>query len=359
MKDRMDNRPDSVIFVIDDNIESLRLLDDILSRNGYEARFLSNGFSALKLSQKITPALILLDITMPDMDGFTTAQQFKQQQHTQDVPIIFISALSNIRDKAKAFEQGGVDYITKPYDELEVILRINTHLELSEARQELLYLNLQLAFKNASLQEINARSQEEMLHRLAMIGEKHDDTTGKHMLRVGEYSYLIAKALQISEDEAQMLRKAAPLHDIGKIAIRDSILLKPDKLTPKEFEVIKLHTTIGAQMLSESVSPAINLAETIALSHHERWNGSGYPYGLKGKNIPLWGRIVAIADAYDALTNKRPYKEAWSHEQALEELKACSGTHYDPDIMDAFLSINKAFQATNSQNLQLASSYAY
>lgn len=336
----LNKRDKAVIFVIDDDFDSLRLLEAMLQKAGYETRCLPSAKSALKLSQRITPGLVLLDMNMPDMNGLMFARAFKQQANTRNVPIIFISGQTHLSDKVKAFQHGAVDYITKPYECTEVLVRLRNHLELSRARQQLLHYGQKLETVNGNLQKINQRSQEEMLHRLAMIAEKHDDLTGEHMNRVGEYSYLLAKQLGFTEKDAKMLRQAAPLHDIGKIAIRDSILLKPGKLTDEEFEIIKSHAAIGAEMLSESVSPAMNLAESVALSHHEKWNGAGYPNGLAGDNIPLCGRIVAVVDAYDAMMQKRPYKAAWSKQQTLTELRRCSGSYYDPDVVKAFFTLH-------------------
>ena len=355
------------VLVVDDTELNLRMMSQVLRKEGYQTRAVHSGQEALAAVKETLPEVILLDITMPDIDGYEVCQRLKADSRTADVPIIFISALDAVIDKVKAFKVGGADYIAKPIQVQELVARVRNQIDLRRLQQQLKAQNDVLEDKNsqlireihkrqaveAEIRQLNAnleakvrartqdleRAQLEILERLSLAGERRDDDTGKHTLRVGYISSLITATLGQSKQATDMIRLAARLHDIGKIGIPDQVLLKPGKLTDEEYAMMKQHTTIGAGMLSGSSSPLMRLAEEIALSHHERWDGKGYPRGLAGRDIPLSGRIVAVADVFDALTHERPYKDAWGIERVINELQAMRGSQFDSKVVNAFLKI--------------------
>ena len=249
------------------------------------------------------------------MNGFEVCQIVKRNPKTSHIPIIFVTALGDESDEYKGFELGAVDYITKPISPAIVRARVNTHLSLVQAEQ----------LKQAHV---------DLVERLGRAAEYKDTDTGEHIVRMSQYSKVLALALGMDEQRAELLRQAAPMHDVGKIGIPDAILLKPGKLTSEEFDHMKEHATIGAQILANSSSPLLQLAHTLAIEHHEKWDGSGYPNGIKGEEISVEGRIVAIADVFDALTSKRPYKEAWSVEKTVLHMQEQAGTHFDPALIE-------------------------
>jgi putative two-component system response regulator len=302
------------ILVVDDEPTNLKVLKNVL-QDDYRLSFAKNGADALVLAERESPNLILMDVMMPDMTGFEACAALKINPSTKDIPLIFVTALNSDLDETKGFELGAVDYIQKPISPAIVKARVKTHLSLVRAE---------------SLRKTHI----ELIQRLGRAAEYKDNETGMHVLRMSHYSKVIAKAAGYSDEEADDLLQAAPMHDIGKIGIPDHILLKPGKLTDDEFEQMKQHTLIGAEILGDSTAPLIKLAYEVAMTHHERWDGSGYPKGLKGEDIPLSGRIIAVADVFDALTSKRPYKEAWSVEKTIEVMKADSGSHFDPHLID-------------------------
>ena len=341
------------ILIVDDTRNNLNLLSALLREHAFSVRPAPSGKLALLAAKKAPPDLILLDINMPEMDGFEVCEQLKMDPLTKDIPIIFISALGESDSKVKGFKLGAVDYITKPFQIEEILARINHQLKISRLQQELLEKNQHLAKEiferkaaeeeirtlNAELEQRVEQRQEEMLERLAIVGEKRDDDTGEHTFRVGNMSAEIAKLIGLGKEEVAMLRQAARLHDIGKVAVPDSILLKPGKLTKEEFDDMKRHTIVGAEMLAQSSTPTLRMAELIAHSHHERWDGGGYPQGIQGENIPLVARIVTVADVFDALTNERPYKCAWSVAETIVEMQRCAGSQFDPKIIEMFLKV--------------------
>ncbi len=338
------------ILVVDDTLENLKLLTEMLQEQGYIVRPTRNGKLALKAAAKDPPDLILLDINMPEMDGYEVCQNIKADQLLKDIPILFISALEETADKLKAFSVGGLDYISKPFEFKEVNARVETHLKLHQFQVKLEKL------VQEQVEEIHD-SQMSTIFALAKLTESRDDETGKHIEHVQSFCKSLAVKLGdtsiyekiINKEFVDNLFHASPLHDIGKVGISDNILLKPGKLTGEEFEIIKTHTTIGAQTL-ESVSSAypknafINMGIAIARSHHEKWAGSGYPDGLMGEDIPLPARIMTIADVYDALRSKRPYKEAFPHKKSVNIISKDSGSHFDPIIVKAFLEIEGEFK---------------
>ena len=294
---------------------------------------------ALPMFLEYQPDLILLDLQMPHLDGFEVMKQLRPRIPLDTFfPILVLTADINPETKRQALAEGAIDFLTKPFDATEVILRIRNllqtralHLQLQNQNQ---LLEQKVRERTAELEE----TQIEILERLALAAEYRDDDTGEHTKRVGQMSAQIAQALSLPKAEVELIRRAAPLHDVGKIAIPDSILLKPGKLTHEEFEYMKTHTTLGAKMLSGGRFPLLQRAEEIALTHHERWDGNGYMQ-LQGEMIPIAGRIVAVADVFDALTSERPYKKAWPRNQAIEEIQGQSGRQFDPRVVDAFLEV--------------------
>ena len=328
---------DARILIVDDQEANVRLLEGILRRAaGFsDLRGTTDSREAVTLYSEFQPDLILLDLHMPHLDGFRVMEELKLLIPPESyVPILVLTADITPEAKQRALAGGAKDFLTKPFDPTEVRLRIENLLET-----RFLYLDME--------QRVRARTQEledahvEVLERLALAAEYRDDDTGEHTKRVGRISSLLARAHGLPPAEVVVIRRAAPLHDVGKIGIPDSILLKPGRLTPEEFEFMKTHTTIGAKILSGGRFPLLQVAQGIALTHHERWDGAGYPQGLRAESIPLPGRIVAVADAFDAMTSARPYKAAWPVAKAVAELERCAGTQFDPKIIEAFLSLQK------------------
>lgn len=300
--------------------------------------------AALKSLSYNLPDIILLDIRMPNMSGFDICEYVKANKNTEDIPIIFITSEQDPVSLNKAFELGAVDYIKKPFDPIEVNARLKTHLKLKIAERKLKEHNARLEIKVAErtmkLQEKNVELQEvkrETIFRLCLAAELRDTDTGNHIKRIQAYTEMLALKCGIPREEAEQLGLASSMHDLGKIGIPDHILLKPGKLMPEEFEIMKLHTVIGAKALAEGNSELLRAAHLAALSHHERWDGGGYPHGLKGPEIPIEARIVGLVDVFDALLSRRPYKEPFSVEKALSIIVAEKGRHFDPDLVDIFV----------------------
>ncbi|MCX7101431.1 MAG: response regulator [Methylobacter sp.] len=344
------------VLIVDDTPENLRLLAIAMLSEGYLVRVAPNGEMAIAMAIAETPDLVLMDIDMPGMDGYEVCDVFKANPQLKEVPIIFLSALHDTNAKVVAFDHGGVDYATKPFILEELLARVSTHIELNSLRQELEQRNLSLKHTISDQEhEINA-AQMSTIVALAKLAESRDDDTGMHIDRVGSFSRRLAQAAQnhasqkaeIDDHFVEMIYHASALHDIGKVGIADAILKKPGKLKPEEFEIMKTHPVIGFETLNAVLkiypnNPMIGMGTDITKSHHEKWNGSGYPQGLKGKNIPLSARIVAIADVYDALRAKRPYKAPFSHEQAVEIIQEGCGEHFDPELVSIFESIHIDF----------------
>lgn len=308
-----------VILVVDDQPDNLHLMKQILMSE-YRLLFAKNGQRALELAVEQKPDLILLDVMMPNMDGFEVCRRLKADSHTADIPVIFVTAISDIEDEAEGFDIGAVDYITKPVNWPIVRARVKTHLSL------------------VNVQDVR-ETRLQIIRRLGRAAEYKDNETGLHVIRMSHYSMLLARALGMSEYEAELLLNAAPMHDIGKIGIPDHILLKPGKLDAEEWKIMRRHPAIGAEIIGKHKSQLLEWARTIALTHHEKWDGSGYPKGLAGKDIPLIGRIVAVADVFDALTTERPYKKAWPVQEALTYIEDQSGRHFDPELVKLLFSI--------------------
>jgi len=302
------------ILIVDDEPTNLKVLKMIL-QDDYRLMFAKSGEEAIALTHAEQPALILLDVMMPGLSGFDVCVQLKSQPATTHVPVIFVTALKDEVDEARGFAVGGVDYISKPVVPAIVRARVRTHLSLVQAD----------ALRASRLQ---------VIQRLGRAAEYKDNETGLHVMRMSHYSAVLARAYGLSPTQADDLLNAAPMHDVGKIGIADSILLKPGKLTTEEFDIMKRHPLIGAEIIGVSDAPLLQLAHSVALYHHEKWDGSGYPYGLVAEAIPLEARIVAMADVFDALTSTRPYKKAWTVEAALEHIHQQSGKHFDPRVVE-------------------------
>jgi putative two-component system response regulator len=345
------------IMVIDDTLANVQLLTGLLHQHGYKVRPVLSGRQAIQAVQSHSPDLILLDITMPEMTGYEVCELLKKDPETKDIPIIFISALSEPFDKVKAFSLGGVDYITKPFQAEEVQARIETHLRISSLQNELEKHNHHLQeLVQEQIKEITD-SQMATILALAKLAEFRDEDTGRHIERVQIYCKLLAIRLSLKQQFHSIITSAfvenifhaSPLHDIGKVGIQDAILLKPAKLTPEEYDIMKKHSVIGAQTLIAvreryPKNHFINMGIIIARSHHERWDGRGYPDGLSGQDIPHAARIMALADVYDALRSKRPYKSALSHPDSLKIIAEASGSYFDPEMVEVFMELEGEFE---------------
>ena len=323
------------LLLVDDNISNLSLLLNSLANKGYNIQATLNGEKAIEIASMDPPHLILLDVMMPGLDGFRTCVQLKKYAELKFVPIIFLTAKTETEDMLEGFNSGGIDYLTKPFDIDEVEIRIKTHLELYFERQARQKHEAQLIVANEDLKKTNL----EVIERLAKASEYRDDQTGMHVKRMSHFSKALGRAHGLGSEDCDMLFYAASMHDLGKIGIPDKILLKPGKFNSEEREVMNKHAEIGAKILSGGSSKLLQMASLIALTHQEKWDGTGYPQGLKENEIPVWSRIVAICDVFDALTMERPYKKAWSAEDALVKIKNDSGKHFDPNLVNCFSGI--------------------
>jgi response regulator RpfG family c-di-GMP phosphodiesterase len=319
------------------------LLERLLAASGFtDVLSTTESARALPLCAEHDPDIVLLDLQMPPPDGFEILNRLQAQTTAiERLPILVLTADPSPEARRRALSMGASDFLNKPLDTTETVLRIRNLLLTRLLQRE-------LRRQNASLeQRVRARTRQleeahlEIIERLAIAAEYRDDETGEHTKRVGHTAGLIAQKLGLAQELVERIRRAAPLHDVGKLGISDEILLKPGKLTPEEFDTMKLHTRIGTEILARSRSRLLKLSEEIALTHHEHWDGSGYPAGLAGESIPLSGRIVAVADVFDALTNTRPYKDAWPRERALAEIKKLSGKYFDPNVVEALLELEE------------------
>ena len=309
-----DQRPR--LLLVDDEPTNLQVLRHVLQAD-YRLLFATDGARALQVAREQLPQLILLDIMMPGMDGYAVCRALKADPATAGIPVIFITALNDSQDETAGFDVGGVDYLTKPVSPPVVRARVRTHLSLVRM-DELRETRLQI------------------VQRLGRAAEYKDNETGMHVIRMSHFSKLLALAAGHSPAWAEDLLNAAPMHDVGKIGIRDAVLRKPGPLDADEWATMRRHPEIGAEIIGENPSGVLQLAREIALAHHEKWDGSGYPRGLAGEAIPLSARIVAIADVFDALTTRRPYKEPWPVQDALDHIAAQAGKHFDPALVALF-----------------------
>jgi len=314
-----------LILAVDDEASNLQLLRQIL-QDHYRLRFAKDGPRALELAREDAPDLILLDVMMPGMSGYEVCAALKADPALAAVPVIFVTALNDTSDEVEGFEAGAVDYITKPVSPPIVRARVRTHLSL------------------VRMEELRA-SRLEIVQRLGLASEYKDNETGLHVIRMSHFARVLGLAAGMTEAEADDLLHAAPMHDVGKIGIPDRVLLKPGPLDPDEWKIMQGHAHIGAEIIGQHDRGVLGLARNIALTHHEKWDGSGYPNGLAGNDIPLEGRICAIADVFDALTSIRPYKKAWTEAEALDFLVKQKGKHFDPVLVDMFLAQMPAIRA--------------
>ncbi|MEX2274329.1 MAG: HD domain-containing phosphohydrolase [Actinomycetota bacterium] len=333
------------IIVLDDQPSNVRLLEQILARAGYQhVEGITDPAELPDRMATFEPDLILLDLHMPTMDGFAVLEALGVSLSADTyLPILVLTADMSAEAKRRALSLGAKDFLTKPFDVEEVLLRVGNMLETRRLHRQLkrdkLNLESMVRARTLDLEE----SYLETFQRLALAAEYRDDNTGQHIKRVGRMAAAIGRELGLDEPTVALLELAAGLHDIGKIGVPDSILLKPARLTAKEFEVVKQHTAIGSRILSGSRSPLLRMAEDIAVYHHERWDGEGYA-GIAGPQVPLVARITSVADTYDALTNKRPYKDPWPVERALEEIASVRGSQFDPDPVDAFFHVRERLE---------------
>jgi putative two-component system response regulator len=321
------------ILVVDDEPNNLQLLRQIL-KGQYNISLASSGDQAIELAEKLLPDLILLDVMMPGLDGYETCRRLKSTPITAKIPIIFVTAKTEVDDEKRGFDVGAVDYMTKPVSGAIVHSRVATHLALYNQQQ---MFEIQLRQRTAEL----AASQNAAIHMLGEAGHYNDEDTGTHIWRMAAYASAIARASGWHVTKADLLQLAAPMHDTGKIGTPDDILKKPGKLDAEQWQTMKCHARTGYDILSKSDTPLFNMAAEVALYHHEKWDGSGYPEGLQGEAIPESARIVALADVFDALTMVRPYKKAWSIEDTLAEIQRGRGQHFDPRLTDCFLGIRE------------------
>ncbi len=337
-------QPHAIILIVDDEELNLQLLEVMLLPTGYTVLKADNGQKAVDIARRSQPDVILMDIMMPVMNGIDATRILKADETTRDIPIVMTTALRDVQDRIRALEAGADDYMSKPFDMTELRIRVQTLVQVKAYHDHLKnYKNLleqQVQERTQQLQKAYERIQAvslETIHILSRTAEFKDERTGKHIQRIGGYAAAIARKIGLKPVTIERLLYAAPMHDIGKIAIPDAILLKPGKLDPEEWEIMKTHAVIGSEILSAGKEAIIRLAAIIARTHHERWDGTGYPDGLAGKQIPLAGRIVAITDVFDALMSERPYKKAFSIEDSVRIIREGRGTHFDPELTDAFL----------------------
>jgi putative two-component system response regulator len=343
------------IMIVDDTEMNIVILVEAL-QDDYELIVAINGLDAIELLEDQKPDLILLDIMMPEIDGYEVLSKLKKNPDLEHIPVILLSAITDSDSKNKGFSLGAVDYVTKPFEIIEVKARVKTQIRLEEARLVLENQNIILEEKVKERTRLIERTNFATIYCLAALAETRDPETGEHIKRTQKYIKELALELSSNEEYKdvltneyiELLYKSAPLHDIGKVGIKDSILLKPGKLTEEEFEEMKNHTTYGGESLMVGIKELgeesfLTLAKEIALTHHEKWDGCGYPRGLSKQEIPISGRLMALSDVYDALISKRVYKEAFTHQDAKNIILEGKGTHIDPDIVDAFIKRESKF----------------
>ncbi len=356
--DNLDVANKATILVVDDTPNNLALMSGLL-KNQYKVKIANNGEKALKIAQADPlPDLILLDIMMPGLSGYDVIRELKAHPLTREIPVMFITAMSETEDERLGLELGAVDYITKPISPPILLARVETHLKIKRAAD---FLKDQNAFLE---DEVNRRTreiqaiQDVTILAMASLAETRDNETGNHIRRTQHYVRLLANRLKthprfgyfLSDKTIELLFKSAPLHDIGKVGIPDHILLKPGRFTPEEFEIMKTHTTLGRDAILAAEKHLgmevsfLDLAKEIAYYHQEKWDGSGYPTGASGDQIPISARLMAVADVYDALISRRPYKEGMPHDQAVEIMRQGRGSHFDPDVLDAFIALREDFR---------------
>lgn len=326
------------VLIIDDTEINLILFGALIKKlDGCESQCFGNPLDGLAWAATHAPDLVIVDYMMPGIDGLEFIQRFRVLPGCADVPILMITANDQKQVRYRALDSGANDFLAKPVDKVEFLARAKNMLHLSNARRKLADHAAWLADEVRKATEVILQRERDTVFRLCKAAEYRDPETGAHILRMAHYSRLIARNLGLSVEDQELLLEAAPMHDIGKVGISDNILLKPGRLDEAEFEVMKQHAAFGYELLKDSTSRVLQAGAEIALGHHEKFDGSGYPNGLAGDAIPIFSRIVAVADVFDALTSERPYKKAWTLEEAVDFLNAGAGSHFDPLCVKAFL----------------------
>jgi putative two-component system response regulator len=340
------------VLVADDENLNRKLMEAILLPLGYDVILAEDGQETLEKVREDLPDVILLDIMMPKMDGFQVATRLKQDEETRIIPVVMVTSLNEVEDRVRALEAGADDFLSKPVDATEVKARVMSLLKVKayndhmrnyqkELEAEVVRRTEQVRLAFGKIERASLGT----IYRLSRAAEYKDEDTGSHIQRMSHYSAAVARKMGLNERTVEAILYAAPMHDIGKIGIPDRILLKPGKLNPDEWATMKQHTVIGQRILQGETEGFVRLAEVICLTHHERWDGSGYPRKLKGVKIPLAGRITAIADVFDALTSKRPYKAPVPMDKCLRIIKEGRGGQFDPEVVDAFLAVENEILA--------------
>lgn len=328
------------ILIVDDQLLNIKLLERILIQAGYSNMFsTTDSRQAMALYVEHDIDLLLLDIRMPHMDGFEVMAELEKLASGSDydyLPVLVLTAELTSDTRSKALTAGAKDFLTKPFDQLEALQRIHNILEVRVLHKRVVQQNLELESRVKERTEELENSRLEIIRRLGLAAEYKDNETGNHILRMSLFSQMLARAAGLSEEHSEIILHAAPMHDIGKIGIPDRVLLKPGKLDPEEWAIMQTHVRIGVELLSGSDVPLMVMAKNIAASHHERWDGKGYPEGLSGEDIPIEGRICALCDVFDALTSERPYKKPWSVDEAMAHIRSQSGSHFDPRLVEVF-----------------------
>ncbi|MFN3860522.1 MAG: HD domain-containing phosphohydrolase [Roseateles sp.] len=341
--------PQATVLVVDDTPANLTLLAQVLKPE-YRVQLAVSGAKALEICRRTPPDLIILDVMMPELDGYEVCRRLKADPATCRVPIIFLTALTGTEDENAGFTAGGADFIHKPFNPVTVLARVRTHLQLKLAEDQLRRHNALLSGELEARRREVERLRDTTLFVMVGLAEFRDADTGNHIQRTQEYVRTLARWLagqpgsppELNDAAIEELAKAAPLHDIGKVAIPDGILLKPGRLSPQEWQIMKTHAEQGGELLQRAIDKLgddaglmLSFGKQIARHHHEKWDGSGYPDGLAGEAIPLAARLVAVADVYDALINPRPYKQAMTHDAAMDHIRQGSGSHFDPQVVAA------------------------
>lgn len=350
----------STVLVVDDALDNLTLIGELLKKQ-YHIKVANNGEKALKIAQSNTPPdLILLDIVMPKIDGYEVCKQLKSNPTTANIPVIFLTMKHEVEDEARGLGLGAVDYITKPISASILMARVKTHLTMQKMQDFLLNQNNCLAAEAVQRNSEMIAIHNVAINAMASLAEGCNCSGGNHIRRIRQYIKFLAEKLRLhprfahflnNDKNIEMLFKSAPLHDIGKARIPDYILLKPARFEPEEFEIMKTHTACGRDTIFQAETeygqevPFFKYAKEITYSHHEKWDGSGYPEGLVGDDIPISARLIAVADVYDALISHRVYKEGISHREAVQIISENKGRHFDPDVVDAFLELQEDFKA--------------